>query len=326
MDSDLSTFRSSLIREVQPDFTITVGSYQWKVHAKKLQKSSFFQKLIDNKPVPGNQNVVLQDEEPLLVGYLVLWLYTGEYSECTTLDIQDIMKNGKIMTPGSPLLGTPTASSPPCSQDDDEWDPPVALHAKMFLLADRFGIGDLVRKATDDFRAELIWNADSVFIPSLQELFGGSGYGAVKTSSTPILHPKSSSMPSTPPLSSTDGDSDRDDKGNSVYSSAPLPGSEMFDLLASTASIPTFLSKNLAQPGFEKVMVENPAFQFEVLRRVSLELDNCKHEIESNTPKPPAVKTTRRKKAPSKSVERQEPKAKKAKIEAAVDQERVDND
>lgn len=326
MDSDLSTFRSSLIREAQPDFRITVGSYQWTVHAKKLEKSSFFQKLIannNNNAVIVSRNVILQDDEPLLIGHLVLWLYTGEYMEHSLddgstvnkgLDIQDIMKNGKIENAGSPQLGTPTASSLFCSQDDDqdEWDIPVALHAKMFILADKFGIGDLATKAIDDFKAELEWNADDVFIPSLKELFSSGGSGPDNPPPIPplaALLPGSASTPSTPPLSSADG-------GGGDYSSAPLPGSEMFDLLAATASNSMFLSKYLAQADFEKVMVENPAFQFEVLRRVARELDHRKLEIEANTPKP--VKTPRKRRLPSKSVERGEPKSKKANTEAAV--------
>lgn len=325
MDSDLSTFRSSLIREAQPDFRITVGSYQWTVHAKKLEKSSFFQKLIannNNNAVIGSRNVILQDDEPLLIGHLVLWLYTGEYMEHSLddgttvnkgLDIQDIMKNGKVENAGSPHLGTPTASSLFCSEDDDqdEWDIPVALHAKMFILAEKFGIGDLATKTIDDFKAELEWNADDVFIPSLKELFSNGGSDANNHPPIPPLPPilhGSASTPSTPPLSSADGGGGGGIGGN--YSSTPLPGSEMFDLLAATASNSMFLSKYLAQADFEKVMVENPAFQFEVLRRVARELDHRKLEIEASTPKP--VKTPRKRRLPSKSVERgEQPKSKK---------------
>ncbi|KEF53675.1 uncharacterized protein A1O9_10075 [Exophiala aquamarina CBS 119918] len=300
-DSDLRTFKSSLKQEAQPDFTLSIGNFSWTVHTAKLQKSTFFQKLCD--PVGASpRSVILYDDEPILIGNLILWLYTGHYTDVNTdgedddsalskgIDINVIMRNGKTNggnsnPAGSPELGSAGATSPFNLETEEEtWPTPSTLHAKMYVLAEKYGIGELAVLTIDELSNDLSWNSESLFLPSLEYLFtsqycSSSGDSTSKTSS--------------------------DEAPNAV--TPPAKDSEMFQLLVSTASTPPAIHTYLANATFQNVLRENPTFTVEVLARVASELQETKTELTKvtesiETPKP---KKGRKKRVASTGLEKE---------------------
>ena len=109
----------------------------------------------------------LDDEDPVVIAHLILWLYKADYllgsggeedePEETRLNAEMILKAGKQS------LFTDAA--------DDEWTVPEALHAKMYLAGERYGIDALKELAIDELRNELSWTHATAFLPSLEHLF-----------------------------------------------------------------------------------------------------------------------------------------------------------
>lgn len=294
-DSDLRTFRSSLRQEAQPDFTLTVADFSWTVHTKKLMKSTYFQKICND---PEFQRIVtLQDVDPVLIGHLILWLYTGDYvatddgdgNDLTLnksgIDINIIMRNGKANNKAngngqkSPELGsaaTKSSSSFPFTHEEEErWLVPSAIHAKMYVLSQRYGISELSSLTVEELTNELEWN-DSIFLPSLEYLF-------------PPLH------------------LEKDDK-DAVWRT-PTKDSDVFELLVGTASTgPKLNDVYLPNPTFQKVLRENPDFALEVLVRVTADLHDTKDQLtklNETLETPPRPKKARKKRAASTSLEKE---------------------
>jgi len=292
-DSDLRTFKSSLKQEAQPDFTITIGNFSWTVHTAKLQKSTFFHKLCDQ--VGAKRSVILHDDEPILIGNLILWLYTGHYTDVNTdgedddpsvskgIDIDILMRNGKttpipILNPyESPELGSAGAgaTSPFTveAEEEETWPIPSVLHAKMYMLAEKYGIRELAVLAVDELNSDLSWNSEALFLPSLEYLFTTSR--------------NSNEVP------------------NRV--SAPAKESEMFAMLVRAASTEPAIHDYLADATFQNVLQENPAFAVAVLTRVAGELQRTKTDLAKvnesiETPKP---KKGRKKRVASTGLEKE---------------------
>ncbi|KAK5365876.1 hypothetical protein LTR20_009514 [Exophiala xenobiotica] len=168
-DSDLSTFVSQLNKEQQPDFTIFVGEYSWKVHGRRLSKSSkFFEKLCEAESHDtANRTIMLGDDDPLLVAYLIRWFYKGEYydpgddgqeddddDEAAKLSIHKIMDSGRNVLADGDALSVPE---------------PKALHAMMYMAADKYGISQLKGLAVTEIETQLSWDKDA-FLPTLEHL------------------------------------------------------------------------------------------------------------------------------------------------------------
>lgn len=296
-DSDLRTFRSSLRQEAQPDFTLTVADFSWTVHTKKLMKSTYFRKICNDPKFL--RIVTLHDVDPVLIGHLILWLYTGDYvatddgdgNDLTLkksgIDINIIMRNGKANSKangngqGSPELGsaaaTKSSSSFPFTHEEEErWQVPSAIHAKMYVLSQRYGIGELSSLTVEELTNELEWN-DSIFLPSLEYLFAP-------------LH------------------LEKDDNKDAVWRT-PTRDSETFELLANTASTaPKLYEVYLPNPTFQKVLRENPDFAMEVLVRVAADLHETKDQLtklNETLETPPRPKKARKKRAASTSLEKE---------------------
>lgn len=242
--------------------------------------------------------MILYDDEPILIGNLILWLYTGHYTDVNTdgedddptlrkgIDINVIMRNGKTNgggnsnPAGSPELGSAGATSPFNREPEEEetWPIPSALHAKMYMLAEKYGISDLAALAIEELTGDLSWNSDAVFLPSLEYLF------------------------TTRSSSSSD---DPNETPNAI--SAPANDSKMFQLLVNTASTGPTIHGYLSDPAFQKVLRENPTFTVEVLTRVAKELQETKTELTKvnesiETPKP---KKARKKRVASTGLEKE---------------------
>lgn len=281
-DSDLRTFKSNLRQEAQPDFTLIVGDFSWTVHTTKLLKSSFFQKLCDG--VGFQRSVTLDEDEPIVIGHLILWLYTGAYTDdgevSKGIDINTIMQSGKannIKPPMSPELGSAASPSSLFVPEEETWPIPPAIHAKMYMLAEKYGIGELATLSIDELNNEVGWN-DAIFLPSLEYLF-------------------------------TARDSCNDSSSYAASTAVPVPtkDAEMFEFLANTASAFPAIQAHLINPTFQKVLRENPSFTFEVLTRVTAELQETKDECAklNETIETPKVKKGRKKRVASASLEKE---------------------
>lgn len=301
-DSDLRTFRSSLRQEAQPDFTLIIGDFSWTVHTKKLMKSTFFKKLCSG--ANSQPNITLNDVEPVLIGHLILWLYTGDYvdgngtdddndavSNKTGIDINIIMRNGKAnrksarQPQSSPELGSAGTAFPFTREEDETWPVPVAIHAKMYVLAERYGISELSVLTVEELTGEIGWN-DTVSLPSLEYLFANPKQ--IENSDSSIINGK-------------------DDDKSAIWKT-PTKDSDMFQLLVNTSSAASKLHETyLPDPIFQKVFCENPAFALEVLTRVAAELHDTKDQLAklTETIETPKVKKGRKKRVASTSLEKE---------------------
>ncbi|KAK5061057.1 hypothetical protein LTR84_007598 [Exophiala bonariae] len=311
-DSDLRTFRSSLRQEAQPDFTLIIGDFSWTVHTKKLLKSTFFKMLCTGNGASIQRNITLSNVEPVLIGHLILWLYTGDYvdgngtdddsdvvSNKAGIDINIIMRNGKAnkiaqQSHSSPELGL--AGAPfPFTKEEETWPIPVAIHAKMYVLAERYGISELSIMTVEELTNELSWN-DTVFLPSIEYLFA-----------TP-KQITNGGDPSNPTTNGTKGTNSTNDDKSTIWKN-PAKGSNMFELLVNnTSSDASRLHQTyLADPIFQKVFRENSDFALEVLKRVAAELHDTKDQFAklNETIETPKAKKGRKKRVASTSLEKE---------------------
>jgi hypothetical protein len=110
---------------------------------------------------------MLGDDDPLLVAYLIRWFYKGEYydpgddgqeddddDEAAKLSIHKIMASGRNVLAGGDDLSVPE---------------PKALHAMMYMAADKYGISQLKGLAVTEIETQLSWDRDS-FLPTLEHL------------------------------------------------------------------------------------------------------------------------------------------------------------
>lgn len=180
----------------------------------------------------------------------MLWWYTGEYSGVgsdgsdgeESLTIQMIMENGRHQSPTTSDMFV-SASEP----EPEYGAEPAALHAKMYLLADKYGITDLTRLAVAEIETRLDWD---------------------KASLLPILTHLLTTAQETTNESVTRVISEEQD-------------TNLWNILAETASTKFLTHRDDA--GFSQVMLQNPKFQWDVLRRVAKNMETVEAKLATAT-------------------------------------------
>lgn len=127
---------------------------------------------------------MLHDDDPLLIAYLIRWFYKGEYydpdddgqeddddDEPAKLSIRKIMASGRNVSAGGDHLSVPEQR---------------ALHAMMYMVADKYGIGELKGLAVTEIETQLSWVKDS-FLPTLEHLLAPPNPTPASASSSTLL-------------------------------------------------------------------------------------------------------------------------------------------
>lgn len=252
-----------------------------------------------------NGTISLHDEHPLIIGYLVLWLYTLRYYESKNEDvayhdslfptIQSIMTLGRDAKSGacSPML------------DHNSLEELDSLHAQMYWLADRYEINGLKDEVVSKLKDQLtqvpdtlVLNLKHLLALSMSSAAGstirdGSIAPPVRSRCTltakaerqvfnapeALVEPNGSGIS---PSSSnttiqsdalevlatffTSGRSGRKDMAGSLTIN-PEDDAELWSLLVSTTS--EYISKHVDDATFGAIMQSNPSFQWDVLQQVA---------------------------------------------------------
>ncbi|KAI1614276.1 hypothetical protein EDD37DRAFT_125508 [Exophiala viscosa] len=267
-DSDLTTFVSQLNRQQQPDFTIAVRDYSWKVHSRKLARSSsFFQKICNGEPQDiANNSVTLDNEDPIIIGYLILWLYTGKYGarglEETQLSIEKIMTSGRTSPSECSDLFIP--------ESGDEFDQPDSLHAQIYLVADEYGIEELKELAVSEIEYQFGWDS-AAFLPSLTHL---------------LLRPAAAPAIATPENSNNGGNSAARPK----RTICEIQDADLWAVLVKMASDKFSLYR--ADKVMKEVALANPEFQWAILSKIADKSEQQQAELDKaqKVDTPPAPK------------------------------------
>ncbi|KIV78149.1 hypothetical protein PV11_09895 [Exophiala sideris] len=267
-DSDLTTFVSQLNRQQQPEFTIAVREYSWKVHSRKLARSSnFFASICKGESQEiDNNSVTLDDEDPLIIGYLILWIYTGEYlaggQEESRLTIEKIMTSGRTSPLDSSDLFIPESS--------DEITQPDSLHAQIYLVADKYGIEELKKVAVNEIELQFGWDS-AAFLPSLAHL---------------LLRPAPAPTAGTPDSSTNGGTSTTQPK----RTICEIQDADLWAVLVKMASDKFSLYR--VGEVLKKVLLANPEFQWAVLSKIADKSEQRQAELDKvqKVDTPPAPK------------------------------------
>lgn len=230
-------------------------------------------------------------EDPVTIGHLILWGYLGEYGDSKRhastlgLNIFVLMKKGKKVSPRIFFFSEDPAVDACDDKDDDEKRlVPPALHAKMYRLARKYGIEELSCKAANEIECEINMpdHDGTMFLPLLLELFN---------------------------MSPDDGVEVLDDQESCQIISAERD-EKVWDVLATEAS--NGFHHYQTDEMFRQVMLKNPKFQWEVMRRLSRRLSETDGRLREAEGKIKPMKGERkRKEKDQKQV--QEQVAKKAK-------------
>lgn len=211
----------------------------------------------------ANHTVTLNDEGPLIIAYLIIWLYTGHYqetgSEESQLSIEKMMSSGRRALSDSCGLFVP--------ESEGEITEPDSLHAQIYLVADKYGIEDLKKSAIDEIEAQLPGDRTAL-LPSLQHLFLAS-----------VL------VPSTPNSSNDTGNIATSSKRSISEKQDP----KLWTILVKTTSDMYLLYRS--ESVLKEVMLANPQFQWAVLWRVADQLAQKQEELDklqkADLPPPP---------------------------------------
>ncbi|KIX97827.1 uncharacterized protein Z520_06605 [Fonsecaea multimorphosa CBS 102226] len=328
--SDLRTFASALTKERQPDFDIIVKDFRWSVHSHVISSHGSFRKICRDAPEngKGRHEVHLDDDEPVIIAHLILWLYTEEYddenmSEIAGFDVKSLLKHGKV-SPPSIVHAPDRAGSGPAAgvngaREETDIDccadelPPISLHAKMYLVAHKYGITDLSEKAVYEI-TEILGAVKEALLPCLAHFFvtdsspaldldsmmvdvdhgnkrsilprtttnGEKEFGAT-TTNTPTATTGLSSKNCSPPAA----------KYRHAISEHQDP--ELWKVLAETTS-QHFLSYH-TDPQFQRIITCNPRFHWAVMSRVAGMLEAAQDQLAKSTlasEKPPPKVTKKR--------------------------------
>lgn len=192
------------------------------------------------------------------------------------LDIRTIMQNGQDAGRASPILG----GSSPDKVKEEDWTVPEALHVKMYALGVKYGIEKLVETSVDELATELSWNADP-FVPSLEYLFSRPEFTGPPTEFEAEAGAEAQDESE---------DDEEDDKKAQLQPQKQKDG-KLWKLLISTAA--KHIAKYKNDKDFRAVAMKNAAFQWDLLKTVSEELEEVQKRCSSMTQTADAPKPKR---------------------------------
>ena len=213
-----------------------------------------------------NNSVTLDDEDPLIIGYLILWLYTGKYGatdlEEPQLSIEKIMTAGRTSPSECSDLFIP--------ESGDEVIQPDSLHAQIYLVADEYGIEELKELAVSEIEYQFRWDS-AAFLPSLAHL---------------LLRPAPAPAIATPENSNNGGNSDARPK----RTICEIQDADLWAVLVNMATD----KFSLYRPNevLKKVALANPEFQWAVLSKIADKSEQQQAELDKvqKVDTPPAPK------------------------------------
>ena len=249
----------------------------------------------------------MTDDPPVIIAHLILWTYTSSYGDLAVeaaendmvapdLEIDELMKHGVIHPPraeGSPELSS--AEGELFVPDDNEWVPET-LQAKMYLLASKYDLEELKKKAVLEIEVmltELDFDK-TYFLPLVGELFG-FGVGKVDDDKDPERNSNDSGncngiySPSNTVPVAVEGDSGDTKPPTPASSLAPIPvfskkqvlsptaDAKLWTILADEAS--SEFSRYQFDPVFQKVMMNHPQFNWEVSTRLQKKFAEIQQQI-----------------------------------------------
>ncbi|EXJ53733.1 uncharacterized protein A1O5_12982 [Cladophialophora psammophila CBS 110553] len=292
-ESDLKTFASSLKKERQPDFDIIVKAYRWSVHSHIVSSHGFFGRLCSGAPEDGNRHEVhLDDDEPVIIAHLILWWYTKEYDteaiyDIAGFDLESLMNYGTI----SPSFCSNALPAPETEPDNDgDFDgtnlSPISLHAKMYLIADKYGITELREKAVYEI-SEILDAVKEDLLPCLVHFFitNSSVDSSVDGDNSGI-----------PPDQNIDASATAT-TGNNLPPKCTISEQrdpELWKILAETAS-KHFLSYR-TDATFQQIITCDPRFHWDVMGRVASMLEAAQDKLASAPVEAPKTPKKRGKK------------------------------
>ncbi|KIW94423.1 uncharacterized protein Z519_04399 [Cladophialophora bantiana CBS 173.52] len=276
-ESDLKTFASFLKKERQPDFDIIVKAYRWSVHSHIISSHEFFGKLCSGAPEDGKRHEVhLDDDEPVIIAHLILWWYTKEYDteaiyDIAGFDLESLMNYGMISpyfcSNALPALETETDNDGDIDRTNLS---PISLHAKMYLIADKYDIMELREKAVYEI-SEILDAVKEDLLPCLIHFF-------VTNSSVD---------------SPVDGDNGGIPPDKNIDASA-TGVTELWKILAETAS-KYFLSYR-TDATFQQIITCDPRFHWDVMGRLASMLEAAQDKLASTPVEAPKTPKKRGKK------------------------------
>ncbi|KIW26341.1 uncharacterized protein PV07_09441 [Cladophialophora immunda] len=285
-DSDLRTFASSLKKERQPDFDIIVKDYRWAVHGHVISGHGDFGELCSDAPEEQNgkrRKVHLEDDEPVTIAHLILWWYTEEYddenmSDIAGFDIHSLLKHGKV-SPSNHSdreVSEPEAGPDSAEEDVDCMDlSPISLHAKMYLIAHKYGITELREKAVCEI-TEILTSVKEALLPCLAHFF---------VTNSPVASSMDGNKGSVPTDQDIGATNTNPPPARFAISEQRDP--ELWKTLAETTSR-HFLSHH-TDPTFQQIITCNPRFHWAVMGRVASMLEAAQDKLANTPAEPPKV-------------------------------------
>ncbi|OAP56037.1 hypothetical protein AYL99_10189 [Fonsecaea erecta] len=287
-ESDPRTFASVLKKERQPDIDVIVKNYRWPVHSHIISAHGSFGKLCNDarERQNGERREVHLDDEPVIIAHLVRWWYIKEYddaiisAEMTGLAIRSLLKHGKVC---SSVLSERDDSDPEPgldnAQEDADWEdlPPISLHAKMYLIARKYGITELSEKAVYEITETLGFEKEAL-LPCLAHFFATNSPEFGSTDSNDGSNPTDDNVNGTTTATTRN-------KSPAEYMISEQQDPELWKVLAKTTGQHAFTVHT--DPFFRQIMTCNPLFHWAVTCRVITTLDEVCKKLE-NTPVEPA--------------------------------------